>query len=244
MRIFIDIETCPTHDPATIAQIRANIRPPANYTKADTIATWLADKGEAAALEAIGKTALSAEDGSIFCISIALDDGEPVSFMRPPEEATDGPLLRMFLAHVNDVLEDSSTLNQATGELIHKPEPWWIGHNITGFDLPFIWRRLIVNEVATPFELPAPDMIRHGKNCFDTMTAWAGFRERVSLDRLCRCLGIQSPKTNDSGITGATAWQFWQRGELDAVADYNRVDVLACRSIFHRLEAVRARRAA
>lgn len=41
MNIYIDIETLPTTDAETIAEIAANIKPPANYSKPETIAASL-----------------------------------------------------------------------------------------------------------------------------------------------------------------------------------------------------------
>ena len=245
MRIFIDIETCPTTDPAVIADIRSSIRAPANYSKPESIQQWMETKGEQAAIEAIGKTALSPEDGSIIAVCIATDDGEPVVIMRTPEEPTDARLLEAAFTHIDGLLEDAST-NSCTDpdRLIFRPEPYFIGHNLTGFDLPFLWKRSLINGVVPPFTLPAPDEIRHARNCFDTMTAWAGYRSMIGLSRLCRVLGIPDPKQNEDGITGANAWEFWQRGDLDAVDAYNRGDVLAVRAIFQRLEAMTRRAAA
>jgi len=240
MRAFIDIETCPSADPTVIADIRASIKPPANYSKPDSIAQWMETKGEHAALEAISKTALSPEDGSIIAIGIGLDDDQdPVVFTRDPNSETDAYVILDALTYVNDLLEDACTFSSTDpGKLIHKPVPYWVGHNITGFDLPFLWKRLVINDLKPDLPLPCPDEIRHGRNCFDTMQAWAGYRGMVSLSRLCRVLGIPDPKQNQDGITGANAWEFWRRGDLETVKTYCASDVTAARAVFHRIDAI------
>ncbi len=242
MRIFIDIETAPTADPAAIEEIVAGIAPPSNYTKADTIQQWWDTKGETAKVEAIGKTALDAGLGSIIAIGIATDDYDPVVLDRDPDTDTDAGLLRVAFDHVEQLLIAATPVSPTDGERLFKPEPYFVGHNVA-FDLGFIWRRAAINGITPPFAIPSPDEIRHGKNCFCTMQAWAGYGQRISLSRLTRALRLPDPKQNEESISGANAWQFWGRGELDVMQRYCSADVMAARSIFHRLEAM-TRRAA
>ena len=239
MRIFADIETAPASDPTLLEEIAATVRPPATITKAETLAKWDEEKRPTAIAEAIAKTALSPEDGSIISVCLATDDGEPVVIMRPPEEPSDAGLLKKVFSHISDMIEDASVTSNTTGELIHRPTPWLIGHNIVGFDLPWLWKRAVIHGLELPFALPSPDELRHSKNCYDTMLAWAGMRGTISLSRLSRVLGIADPKASQNGISGKNAWEFWQRGDLDAVDTYNRGDVIAVRAIFQRLESMR-----
>jgi hypothetical protein len=245
MRIFIDIETCPTTDPAVIADIRAGINPPANYSKPDSIAQWRETKGEQAALEAIGKTALSPEDGSIIAIGVGLDDDQdPVVFVRDPSTETDAYVILDALTYVNDAIQEATTYSSTDpGKPVFTPTPYWCGHNITGFDLPFIWKRLVINEINPDFPLPCPDEIRHGKTCFDIMQAWAGYRGMIGLSRLCRVLGLPDPKQNEQGITGANVWEFWRRGDMEVVKSYCAADVIAARQVFHRIDGIGRRNA-
>ena len=239
MRIFIDIETAPASDPTLLEEIAAAVRPPATITKAETLEKWNAEKRLGAVAEAIAKTALSPEDGSIISVCLATDDDEPVTFMRPPEEPDDARLLKQVYAYLDGILTDASVTSNTTGELLHRPTPWFVAHNGVAFDLPWLWKRAVIDGLSVPFSLPASDELRHGRNCFDTMLGWAGLRGTVSLSRLCRVLGLTDPKANESGISGKNAWEFWQRGDLDTVDAYNRGDVLAVREIFHRMEAMR-----
>ena len=239
MRLFIDIETAPTTDPETIREIEAGITAPGNYTKPESIQQWMETKGEMAKREAVAKTALSPEDGSIISVCVATDDGEPVVFIRPPEEPDDDRLLTQVFAYLDDILNDASVTSNTTGDLLHRPTPWFIGHSIVSFDLPWLWKRSVIHGLSVPFSLPAPDELRHGRNCYDTMLGWAGLRGHITLSRLCRVLGLADPKDNQAGISGKNAFEFWQRGDLDTVDTYNRGDVLAVREIFHRMEVIR-----
>ena len=107
-----------------------------------------------------------------------------------------------------------------------------VAHNAS-FDLPFLWRRARVLDVNVPDWLPSPLDLRIGKSAGDTMLLWAGLRERVSLDALCRALGIESPK--DGGIDGSQVFDRWQSGAYDLIARYNLRDVHALRRVWHRL---------
>lgn len=229
MQIFIDIETAPTEDADTLAAIRAGIRPPASYKKPESIAAWHATEGEAAALEAIGRTALDGGAGQVIAIGLALDnDRPPVVLLRKDGEA-EAELLRQFFETVEDWTAGGAVAD-AQGRTLWSDAPFFIAHN-AAFDLGFLWRRCIVHGLRPPFALPGPSA-RPGKDYGCSMMAWAGYRERISLQALCRALALPDPKAEGSG---AQAWQWWKAGELERVATYCAGDVQAVRAIWHRL---------
>lgn len=67
---------------------------------------------------------------------------------------------------------------------------------------------------------------------FDTMAHWAGVGNRVSLEKLCIALSIESPKT---GLDGSKVAAAVAAGRLDDVAIYCAGDVEAVRRVFNRL---------
>lgn len=229
MQIFIDIETCPTNDQDVINAIRANIKPPANYKKADSIAAWFEMEGEAAAEEAIARTALDAATGQIIAIGLARDDDQPPAVLVRAPGDPEADLLRRFFGMVQDWTQ-SCAVTDATGAPIWPDTPYFVAHN-AAFDLGFLWRRCAVLGLRPPFPLPGPNA-RAGKEYGCTMAAWAGYRERISLQALCRALALPDPKAAGNG---AQAWMWWQEGDLDRVARYCAGDVEAVRSIWHRL---------
>lgn len=229
MQIFLDIETAPTEDAETIAAIRAGIRPPANYKKPESIAAWQEAEGEAAAQEAISRTALDAAAGQIIAIGLAReDDAGALVLMRHLDEP-EADLLQRFCDTVQSWLDGGAVLD-AAGHAVWPDAPYFIAHN-AAFDLGFIWRRCIVHGIRPAFRLPGPNS-RPGKDYGCTMQAWAGYRERISLQALCRALALPDPKAEGGG---AQAWQWWRDGDLQRVAHYCAGDVEAVRAIWHRL---------
>lgn len=233
MHIFLDIETCPTRDPELIAEIAAGVTPPGNISKAETIAAWERDKKPAAVADAIGRTALDAAAGQVIAIGLALDYGAPAEVLIRDrgiacELEQEQDLMRRFVAWVDKALEGSA-VTDAAGRTVWPDAPQFVAHN-AAFDLGFLWRRAVVTGITPQgWKLPAPWTMRHGKDHFCTMTAWAGPRERISLKRLCRALGHDDPKAAGDG---AQAWQWWEAGDLDKLARYCAGDVEAVRAIW------------
>ena len=107
-----------------------------------------------------------------------------------------------------------------------------IGHNIIGFDLPFIFQRCIVNGLKVrPFINLADFNVR---GVFDTMHRWwLGARRTVSLDDLAWALGIESSKTSE--VEGSKVFDLYQAGKLNLIREYNLNDVRVTRQIYERM---------
>ena len=69
-----------------------------------------------------------------------------------------------------------------------------VGHNILGFDLPFIFQRCLVHCISAK---PLVDLSEFRvRGVFDTMHHWwLGAKRFVSLDDVAWALGIESSKT-------------------------------------------------
>ncbi len=97
----------------------------------------------------------------------------------------------------------------------------YVGHAISSFDLPFIRQRAIVHRRKAPLSLRKAWAAKpwDTEHVGDTMLAWSPDRDkRISLDRLCRLLGIPSPKAG--GVDGSQVYGLWQQGRLQEIADY------------------------
>lgn len=214
--LYLDIETIPSQAPAVHERIAATITPPGNITKAETIAAWEADKKPALVADAIAKTSFDGALGHICCIGWALGDNEPatVDIGSVDDEK------RMLEFFVNVIHERSRRL----------VSPTVVGHNVVDFDIRFLWQRAIILGVRLPGWFPR-DPKPWGDDTFDTMTAFAGARNRISMDNLCRALGIP-----DKGeVDGSMVAGMWERGEHDAIAEYCRADVERTRAIHKRM---------
>lgn len=99
----------------------------------------------------------------------------------------------------------------------------FFGHNIKGFDIPYICQRMIILGIKIPSCLNVmgkkPWDIKHE----DSMEMWKfGGWGTISLDRLTWSLGIESPKDDISGKDVSKC--FWN-GEIERIKTYCEKDV-------------------
>lgn len=214
--VFIDIETIPNQSQEYRDKVRAGITAPGSYKKPESIAQWMAENAEAAVDDAIAKTSFDPAAGHICSIAWAVGDGEVKS---------------ETIRHIGN---EAAAIEAFFASLPTMGLSRFIGHYITGFDLRFIMCRAIVLGVRVPALWPR-DPKPWDQAVFDTMTAWAGARGTISLDRLCEALGIDNPKGE---IDGSQVGQAWADGRFDEIAAYNRRDVVAVREVYRKFEAV------
>jgi len=144
--LHIDIETIPSQLEWVMDDIATNIKPPATIKKQESIDKWMKDKSQDAIRDKWLKTSFNGAVGEIICIAWAFDD-EPVQVIGRELGGTEFGMLEGFMDDI-----DTAT----TGK--HSPDTrkdiTWCGHYITGFDLRFLWQRMIVNNVKMPIEIP------------------------------------------------------------------------------------------
>ena len=109
-----------------------------------------------------------------------------------------------------------------------------VGHNVIGFDLPFVFQRCLVHGMQVrPFVNLSDYNVR---GVFDTMHRWwLGARRNVSLDDLAWALGIESSKTSE--VEGSKVFDLYQAGKFDLIREYNLNDVRVTRKIYERMVA-------
>lgn len=220
MKLFLDIETIPTDRKDVRDYIAAGITHPGNISKPETIAKWNEESKPQAIEEAVHRTGLDGAFGRVCCIGMAFDDG-PVSTIASAE---DERVLLIGLAEALDkAVEPSERLRTTV-----------IGHNVSAFDLRFLVQRFIVRNVLPPTVLLRAAQAKPWETdkVFDTMVQWAGVGNRVSLDKLCLALGIESPKGE---LDGSKVWEYVQAGRLNEVADYCSRDVEQMRKVYKRM---------
>lgn len=212
MILFLDVETIPSQAPDALKLVRAGIKPPGTLKKAESIAAWWQTEADAAAAEAHRKQSLGGGTlGELVSIAACTEtEGQHWVRCRAPGEP-EAELLSSFFAEVEAWIDAEAAL------CVGNPHAWpvdlWpVAHN-AAFDLGYLWRRAIVCRVPMPDWLPGP-MARAGKEYGDSMSSWAGYGGRVSLDALCRALGVTSPKDGD--LDGAGVYDAWTAGEAPA----------------------------
>jgi hypothetical protein len=107
-----------------------------------------------------------------------------------------------------------------------------VGHNIIGFDLPFIFQRCLVHCISAR---PLVDLREYNvRGVFDTMHHWwLGAKRFVSLDDIAWALGIESSKT--AAVEGSKVFDLYQAGRLAEIREYNLNDVRLTRKVYERM---------
>jgi hypothetical protein len=135
------------------------------------------------------------------------------------KEQEEAQALRDFLALMSDFNSECDLL---------------VGHNIISFDLPFIFQRCLVNNIAVKPFIDLSEFRVQG--VYDTMRGWwLGGRNRVGLDDLAWALGIESSKTGE--VEGSKVFELYQAGRLAEIREYNLNDVRVTRKVYERMVA-------
>jgi len=255
MNIYIDIETLRSpeeHRLQILEETKANFKAPSTLTKAqavidlgltdykeikfiskdDMIARWEKELAESKAGDVAQalweKTSFNPDVAPIACICISHtgENGQVKTVNWDVNEIpTEKAMLQMF--H-NYVMALCSKL--LSGGTIEYQKPNFIGHYITKFDLPFIWKRSVINDVVCVSGVKWNDA-RHVVNCYDTMTAWAGYGNSISADNLASLLGL---KGKTEGMDGSMVYDEWQK-DPQKVINYCHDDVAMIKRIHERL---------
>lgn len=175
------------------------------------------------------RAGIYAEFGKIICISVGFLTRQPGS---------NEPILRLksFSNHVEaSLLEDFSEL---LNKHFNNPDKFAIcGHNIKEFDIPYICRRMLVNQLPLPRMLDiAGKKPWETKHLLDTLELWkfGDLKNYTSLRLLAAVFGFPSPKDDISGSDVARV--YWEDRDLDRIASYCEKDVLATVQLFLKMK--------
>lgn len=175
------------------------------------------------------RAGIYAEFGKIICIS--------VGFLTRQQGSTE-PLLRLksFANHMEAaLLEDFAELLE---KHFNNPDKFALcGHNIKEFDIPYICRRILVNQLPFPRMLDiAGRKPWETKHLLDTMELWkfGDIKNYTSLRLLAAVFGFPSPKDDMDG--SQVAGVYWEERDLDRIAAYCEKDVLATAQLFLKMK--------
>jgi predicted PolB exonuclease-like 3'-5' exonuclease len=209
--IVIDIETYKTTNPAHMAYLVSNVKASGTLKDPDKIAADIAAKQT----EVVGKTSFDGAFGSIICIGAYMPDSD--EFICQYNSGDDEKLvLENFMAFIDGMIEGQGS-------------PIIVGHNVT-WDWRFIVHRCIVNGVRISNGFPKRDRSDH---LIDTMTAWAGYRDTISLDKLCVALDIPTPKDEMDGSKVGAAYE---AGDHAGIMKYNKLDCIATAAVYKKMQ--------
>ncbi len=218
-QIVIDIETVKCAQQKQIDFLLANVKADSRLKDAAKIAADIEEKRS----EVIDKTSLDGSFGRILCASVCDADTGVIYSMSSP-----------VVDEVAVLTELVSTVERIVNEGTQTPmRPIIIGHNIL-WDLRFIAQRCAANFVKFDKRHLPFDAKPWGENVVDTMVAWAGAGNRITLDKLCMALGVESPK---SEMDGSMVGKFFEEGRLAEIVKYNRDDVAATLACYMRMKS-------
>ena len=220
MNIVFDIETIPTQEPRVKDLIANGITPPAALKKAESIAEWHANQKQTAIDEAIAKTSFDGAYGQICCIGWAIDDNDVMHVVG--DEKTG---IEIFFSDVASCIRKDMLGGGSISE-----KPVFIGHNLAAFDFRFLFQRAVIHGIKPPACIPF-NAKAWDAQIFDTMTYFAGFGNRISLDKLAKALGL----SGKGEFTGADVWPLYQAGKIAEIAEYCCDDVRLTREVYKRL---------
>ena len=163
------------------------------------------------------KGALFPEMGRIVCISLGMIEGDTIN--------------------IKSLTGDEPTILKTLVKLIKKRKFILVGFNIKAFDLPYIRKRAMVNDLeyfSTPqgndSGIKPWDM---DSVVVDLMEHWKGANyANTSLELLCYALGISSPKV---AIRGSEVSAYYYKHGVEDIAKYCERDVLATANVLRRL---------
>lgn len=157
------------------------------------------------------KAALVSEFLKIVCVS--------VGFVDPTGE------IKMQSFYGDDekqILKETQNLLKRIGKLgFHL-----CGHNVKGFDIPVLAKRMVINGIKPPEILPNHDTKPWEIKALDTKELWqfGSFSTIGSLELMCICMGVESSK-NMEVVGNKVHEAYWHQGKLEQIKDYCEKDV-------------------
>jgi 3'-5' exonuclease len=213
MIVTFNIVSIPTENTEHIAMIASKIKPPGTMKKADTIEKWVREEKQNAIDEAVLKTTFDGAYGSICCIGWKIDKNETQTVVGTEKE-----IIKAFF-------DSLLTKFHPTNDTIK-----FVGHNLIDFDLPFLFKRCVINNIPLLSYIPINPRFGSDK-VFDTSTEFAGYGKRISLDTLSKLLGM----AGKVGMTGDDVYPTYQAGRIDDIADYCVGNVDLTHAVYERL---------
>lgn len=219
--LFLDIETVPMR--ANFDELDETFQTLWKHKSKGILKKYDEEISDEDAASVFDRAGIFAEFGKIICIS--------VGYLARHRETGEWQLRLKSFADDNEskLLEDFS-------QLLGRHFTFICGHNIKEFDIPYICRRLLINQ------LPLPQLINvagkkpwETKQLLDTLEFWkfGDNKAYTSLKLLAAVLGFPSPKDDIDG--SEVAGVYWQQNDLPRIARYCEKDVAATVQLVLRL---------
>ena len=216
--LFFDIETVPqTFDYKELDERGQGLW--------DRKTRFIQERENLNAEEVYEKAGIYAEFGKVVCISLGFvlqKEGETQIRIKSIANEDEIVLLQEILDLLNSYY--------------NSPDFLFCAHNGKEFDIPFLCRRILINNLKIPYMLNVsgkkPWEIKH----LDTMELWkfGDFKNYTSLDLLTYVFKIPTPKDDMDGSQVAKV--FYQDKDLDRIIQYCEKDVVATIQLFRKYQ--------
>lgn len=190
----------------------------------------LRKEGEDDAQHFFNAAGIYAEFGKVVCICVGL-------FIKPKTKS-DGWKLRIksFAGDDEKIIlqEFSEMLNK-----LNKKTNWsFAGHNIREFDIPYLCRRMLINNLELPAIMDVSGKKPYEIHWVDTMQLWrfGDVKHYTSVKLLATLLGITSPKDDIDGKDVGRV--YWKEKNLKRIVTYCRKDVVTVAQLVLRFKGI------
>ncbi len=169
----------------------------------------------------IKESALYAEFARVVCISVGRIKGDKLAIKTYNNEDE------------KTLLED---FNRDLGIVADKnPKTVFCGHAAIGFDIPFIFKRCLINQVEPDELLDTAHLKPWEVTTIDTKDLWKGTSFRPSsLINIAVALGIPSPKDDISGADVGELYWSDDKNKIERISIYCEKDVLTTANVVRR----------
>lgn len=215
--LFIDIETAPCENSFEL------LHPTLQKLWKKKSALQFSEEEPGFSFE--NRAGVYAEFAKIVCISLGYfvqDESERILKIKTIASRQEREILEEFLDICNHFFKT--------------PQRMFCGHNIREFDIPFICRRMFIQQMQLPAVLQDLQNRKPWDNpMLDTMQFWkfGEYKNFVSIELLAHLLDIPTPKDDIDGSEVGRV--FWKEDNLERIAVYCGKDVVTVAQVYLRL---------
>lgn len=172
------------------------------------------------------KASLYAEFGKIVCITVGRitkdTEGNSLPVFKNYASSNEKELLTSFMNDLNKVCSKNSST-------------FLFGHAIKGFDMPFIFRRCLINGVEPNYLIDIGEAKPWELTTKDTLELWkSGAFYSASLLAIATAFGLPSPKASIEGSEVSEVYWKDEKEGLNRIVRYCMRDVLTLINIFRK----------
>lgn len=173
------------------------------------------------------KGGIYAEYGKIICISVGyLHVDKKVREFR----------IKSFNGHDEaQILKDFSAILKKS---FNTKKNNICGHNVKEFDIPYICRRMLVNNIEIPKIINVGGIKPWETQYIDTLQLWkfGDYKNFTSLKLLAHLFNLPTPKDDIEGKDVAKV--YWEKNDLERISLYCQKDVLTTAQLFFKFNQI------